>query len=78
MPTARTSHLKFDEVSDGTCFFGFPSGLALRTPNGTEFVSIAFAKVGAYLKKGKQQHYDESAEEAEMRKGASVGMLLSS
>jgi len=48
--TARASHLKFDEISDGACFFGFPSGLTLRAPNGTEFIGIAFAKVSTYLK----------------------------
>ena len=35
---------------DGACFFGFPSGLTLRAPNGTEFIGIAFAKVSTHLK----------------------------
>jgi len=50
---ARASHLKFDQISDGASFFGFPSGLTLWTPNSAEFIGIAFAKVRTYLKENK-------------------------
>jgi hypothetical protein len=43
----------FDEISDSACFFGFPSGLALWTPNGAKFIGIAFTKVCTYLKEDK-------------------------
>jgi len=66
---SRASHLQLNEVSDGACFFRFPSSVALRTSNGAEFISIASAEVGTYFKKNKQHRYNENTEEAEKEKG---------
>ena len=60
MFAARAAHLKFDEISDGTCFFGFPAGLTLWTPDSTKFIGIAFAEIGTYLKENKQQRNDKN------------------
>ena len=47
---AWAAHLKFNEVSDLTCFLRLPSRLALRTPNCPEFINIAPAKICPNLK----------------------------
>ena len=47
---ARAAHLKFNEVSDLTCFLRLPSRLALRTPNCPELINIAPAKISTYFK----------------------------
>lgn len=58
---AWTAHLKFNEISDLTCFFGFPPCLALRTPNSSELINIAPTEICPNLKQDKQQQDDEKA-----------------
>ncbi len=61
VPTTWTSHLKFNEVSDGACLHRFPPRLTLHAPRRAEFINIAPAEVRAYLKRNHQQRDDEEA-----------------